>query len=119
MTEPTFVDWELLQRSFCRDKGLACVIAPPDSILGYAVATEGCSPVHGLRLQATIDNNGWYLWYGEYSTSESFFSPVHVKHLFPNHALVIQLLGLPPGYRFLMAENHLDIWYDPSLLRRP
>jgi hypothetical protein len=26
------------------------------------------------------------------------------------------ILGLPPGWRFLIAPGYLDVWYDASLL---
>ena len=29
---------------------------------------------------------------------------------------VLEFLGLPPGYRFLLAIDYVDVWYDPSLL---
>jgi hypothetical protein len=42
-------------------------------------------------------------------------------HCIPRHLLdrspdILKLLGLPPGYRFLMADDYLNIWYDESLL---
>jgi len=32
-------------------------------------------------------------------------------------ALVADYLALPPGYRFLIADDHRDIWLDASILR--
>jgi hypothetical protein len=29
---------------------------------------------------------------------------------------VAGFLGLPPGYRFLLAGDHVDVWYDEKLL---
>ncbi|WP_434048948.1 MULTISPECIES: immunity protein Imm33 domain-containing protein [Sorangium] len=28
----------------------------------------------------------------------------------------MRFLGLPPGWRFLIADEHEDVWKDPSLL---
>jgi len=29
---------------------------------------------------------------------------------------VIRLLGLAPGWRFLLSGDYLDVWFDPALL---
>ena len=29
---------------------------------------------------------------------------------------VLPFLGLPPGYRFLLADTTQDVWFDESLL---
>jgi hypothetical protein len=65
------------------------------------------------------DTTGWYLWSGELSQSDDFFEPLHVKHLNERCPEVTPYLGLPAGWRFLLAPNHEDIWYDEALLRRP
>jgi hypothetical protein len=28
----------------------------------------------------------------------------------------LPFLGLPPGYRFLVAGEYVDVWYDSTLL---
>ena len=61
--------------------------------------------------------NGWYLWSGEqFPSADDAFSPVHPHHLIHLRPEVIKFLGLPPGYRFLLADDVVDVWFDPSLL---
>ncbi len=108
---------EEIQGGFCRARGIQYVATPGDSKLGFALSTEGLLPLNGLRHPAVGDTSGWYIWGGErFSDAPDFFSPVHAKHVFQGRPELIGLLGLPPGYRFLVAGDHLDIWCDPSLL---
>ena len=87
-----------------------------DSILGLAQSTEGRQPANGLRHPLTAGTSGWYIWFGEdFSTASDFFAPIHVWHIYADHPELANLIGLPPGYRFLLAGEHLDIWFDPSL----
>ena len=44
------------------------------------------------------------------------FSPLHVRHLSTRSPEVLKFIGLPPGYRFLVAGEYVDVWYDASLL---
>lgn len=61
---------------------------------------------------------GWYIWAGlELSSDPDFFVPMHGEHLFEDRSEAIQYLGLPPGWRFLIAPGYEDIWYDNSLLQ--
>jgi hypothetical protein len=113
----TKVNPEELQQSFCRAHNAEFVPAPCESKLGYALSTEGSMPINGLRNPVTSDTNGWYIWNGEqFSAADDFFAPLHTKHLVEKHPEIVKLLGLPPGYRFLLAGNYLDVWYDSSLL---
>jgi hypothetical protein len=74
-------------------------------------------PLNGLRHPAVGESNGWYIWCGEdFSEAPGFFAPLHAKHVYEDHPELTKLLGLPPGYRFLLAGDYLDIWYDSSLL---
>ena len=74
------------------------------------------SPLHGLRHPAQGGTSGWYLWTGALSQDPAFFKPVHVEHLFARCPAVLPYLGLPPGWRFLIAPGHEDVWFDASLL---
>ncbi len=63
------------------------------------------------------DTNGWYIWGGqEMSESPDFFQPLHTEHLATRLPQVLKFLGLPPGYRFLLAGDYIDVWYDDNLL---
>ena len=63
------------------------------------------------------ETNGWYIWNGErFSTADDFFVPMHTGHVCGKYPEIVKLLGLPPGYRFLLAGDYLDVWFDSSLL---
>ena len=63
------------------------------------------------------ETSGWYIWCGEeYSKASDFFSPTHAKHIYKEYPTLTKYLGLPPGYRFLIAGDYVDVWYDASLL---
>lgn len=72
--------------------------------------------MNGLRHRRQSDTSGWYIWGGVYSEKPDFFVPLHAKHLNERCPEITKLLGLPPGYRFLLVGDYLDIWYDASLL---
>ena len=42
--------------------------------------------------------------------------PLHVSHLVERNSQVVRYLGLPAGWRFLIAGDHQDVWFDPMLL---
>jgi hypothetical protein len=72
---------------------------------------------NGLRHPLTLGTSGWYIWCGEsFSESADFFEPQHASHIYESLADDGHLLGLPPGYRSLLAGDYLDIWYDEALL---
>lgn len=79
----------------------------------------GAWPVHGMRIQPTPGVSGWYIWAGEYSQADDFFVPLHVGHLADWRPEVVPYLGLSPGWRFLLAPGHEDVWFDPHLLDGP
>lgn len=106
-----------LQRHFCRQYGCECVLAGPDSKVGFALGTRDRVPLNGLRHPPQGDTNGWYLWGGEdFPSQDDAFSPLHTKHLIEYGPELLKFLGLPPGYRFLVAGDYVDVWFDPSLL---
>lgn len=73
-------------------------------------------PLNGLRHPLSGDASGWYIWAGELSDDADFFKPLHVAHLSEWSPGVVPYLGLPPGWRFQIAEGHEDVWFDSSLL---
>lgn len=73
-------------------------------------------PIHGLRHPAENGTNGWYIWAGEWEDIEDFFLPLHVDHIRSHLPAVEQYLALPPGWRFLIAKDYEDVWFDASLL---
>jgi len=44
-------------------------------------------------------------------------APLHAGHAILEAMPFAKLLGLAPGWRFLIGENgYLDVWFDPDLL---
>ncbi|SRR6266498_4781511 len=106
-----------VQQSFCGERGYDCFPTDLDTKAGVAIETLDRLPINGLRHPPHGDTNGWYIWGGEELSSDpNFFSPLHTSHLLNRSPEIVKLLGLPPGFRFLVAGDFLDIWYDPSLL---
>ena len=81
-------------------------------------AKSGLQPIHGLRHPPTGDTTGWFIWAGELLSEPDFFKRQHVSHLREFCPLVLKFLGLPSGWRFLVAEDgaYEDVWRDASLL---
>jgi hypothetical protein len=74
-------------------------------------------PINGLRHSPRGDTCGWYIWSGEqFSEAPDFFVPLHVIHLVERCPEIVKYLGLAPGWRFLHAPDHEDVWFDGSLL---
>jgi hypothetical protein len=74
-------------------------------------------PINGLRHRPEGDTSGWYVWAGEeMSEATDFFVPLHVEHLDEWCPQIKKYLGLAPGWRFLIADDYEDVWFDPHLL---
>ena len=86
------------QREVCDRYGVTPVPTPDDLKVG--VARGGDGPTHGLRHPPEGDTAGWYIWRGEYSDADDFFSPLHASHLSDEFPEVLPFLALPPGRRF-------------------
>ena len=106
------------QLKICRMNGVEPVVCDDESKLGIASnVCDGLLPINGLRHPPAQDTCGWYIWAGEeLSQDPSFFRPLHVAHLSEWCPAAIPYLALPPGWRFLIAPGHEDVWYDESLL---
>ena len=109
--------WEL-QEDLTRRFGGAFLPTRPDQVVGIARNLgTGLLPLNGLRHPPEGQTSGWYLWAGrELSAAPDFFEPVHAGHLTETCPEVIAYLGLGPGWRFLLAGAHVDVWYDAKLL---
>jgi hypothetical protein len=90
----------------------------PDSKLGVAMNVRSdLRPINGLRHPPKGDTSGWYLWAGEeLSGSPDFFQPLHAAHISEWNSMVEKYLALPPGWRFIVAEDYEDVWFDATLL---
>ena len=89
----------------------------PNEKVGIAVATLGRLPLNGLRHLPADGTCGWYIWGGEeLSQQPGFFEPLHVAHLAEICPAVLPYLPLAPGSRFLLADDHEDIWSDSAIV---
>lgn len=94
---------------------------PSPSYLKVGIARNvhaGAFPINGLRHPPQGDTTGWYFWAGEeFSEAADFFEPLHMEHLVERCPEILPYLGLPPGWRFLIAPDYEDVWFDESLLK--
>jgi len=109
---------ELEQRNLCKIHNVEFYPSLHDQRLGISDnAQSGELPINGLRHLPVYGTCGWYIWAGtEMSHATDFFKPIHVFHLYDTFPDVLRFLGLPPGWRFLLAPDHEDVWHDLSLL---
>lgn len=106
-----------MQSAICRRVGAEFQPSLPHLKVGVALTSLGKQPINGLRHPAQGDTTGWYVWAGdELLPDEDFFQPVHVDHLAEVLPTIIPYLGLPAGWRFLLAPGQEDIWFDGALL---
>jgi hypothetical protein len=109
---------EKAQRVFCDERGASYVASLWEAMSGFAISTAGKIPLNGLRHPAGGGTTGWYIWCGEQaSDAPDFYVPLHTLCLYELYPEIAKLFGLQPGYRFLLAPDYLDIWFDASLLQ--
>lgn len=110
--------WDRAQRQVCARWEAAFTPSPPGLKVGIAEnVRSGIVPINGLRHPPANGTTGWYIWAGEtLSDADDFFLPLHVEHLAEWCPAVLPYLGLPPGWRFLIADGYEDLWFDPGLL---
>jgi len=78
---------------------------------------SGVLPLNGLRHPQQRQSCGWFLWAGEeLSDAPDFFEAWHVHHLVERSPEIAKYLGLAPGWRFLLANEYEDVWFDSKLL---
>jgi len=113
-------DVEVEQRKLCQRYKTDFLASPKGSKVGIALATLELTPLNGLRHVPEQGTNVWYIWGGkELSSHPDFFEPLHVEYLTHRCPEALKFLGLPPGYRFLLAGDHVDVWFDVNLLSVP
>jgi hypothetical protein len=105
------------QRHVCIAQGCEFVPAWGQDNAGVVLSTVGMKPINGLRHPVSVGTTGWFVWCGEtFSDIPDFFQPICIDQSVERLPLVEDLLGLPPGYRFLTADGYEDVWFDESLL---
>ena len=107
-----------LQRETCERFGVSYRGAPAGLKLGASLnLRDDVWPLNGLRHPPEDGTTGWFLWAGDlFPPDPDFFKPLHVKHLDEWRPETRKYLGLPPGWRFLIAPGYEDVWYDAALL---
>jgi hypothetical protein len=101
----------------CQARGVPCDPPSEGNKLGIALATLHLRPLNGLRHPPAGGTSGWYIWGGEDLPEDpDFFQPLHHAHLQEMCPEVMRYMALPPGWRFLTADPHEDIWSDAGLL---
>ncbi|MCE2571453.1 hypothetical protein K6Y21_08195 [Motilimonas eburnea] len=106
------------QKEICRKFNAEFAPCSETDKLGLAVETLGQLPINGLRLVAENGTSGWYIWCGETMGQEAdFFKPLHVSHINKYLPEIEPYLALPTGYRFLVADDYEDVWYDALLTK--
>ncbi|MCB9018697.1 MAG: hypothetical protein H6546_00015 [Chitinophagales bacterium] len=105
-----------IQKDVCKKFDVIPFPSKSGEKLGIAIETIGKLPINGLRHPPENGTCGWYIWCGEEMSEDSeFFKPLHVSHIKEYLPEVEQYLSLPPGYRFLVAGDYEDVWYDSEL----
>jgi hypothetical protein len=113
-------DYLIDQKILCGKFGIEWVSSEISLKIGLSdEVIKGIMPINGLRHWQEKDTTGWYIWAGEeYSNEDDFFKPHCLKHLITICPLIIQYLGLPAGYRFLIDnKGYEDVWEDKKLLK--
>jgi len=107
------------QREICKNYGAIFCLSDVNSIVGISLNVKDAKilPINGLRYHPEGKTNGWYIWVGSepLSKDDDYFKPLHIKHLFEWCPEVISYLGLPPGWRFLLAPDYVDVWFDQNI----
>ena len=114
MTPEEFVT---IQKEVCQKYGAEYAPVAWDQTAGVArnlVATT--EHVNGLRHPPVDQTCGWHIWAGELSPDPDFFQPLHVAHFIQQAPHILKYLALGPGWRFLIAEGHEDVWFYATLL---
>lgn len=108
-----------LQRVVCQQHAAPFTPCEPSSRIGISEsALRGDLPLNGLRHPSERGTSGWYIWGGEeLSAAPDFFKTMHVHHLSEQCPEILPYLALPPGWRFLVAPDVEDVWFDESLLQ--
>jgi hypothetical protein len=108
------------QKNVCKKYFLEEDLVDINSLIAIGKNFNSQLQINGLRHPKTETLCGWYIWSGnDFDTEEfDFFKPSHVYHLINDAPYIIKYLGMPPGNRFLIADNgnYVDVWEDASLL---
>ncbi|WP_420477880.1 immunity protein Imm33 domain-containing protein [Brevundimonas sp. FT23028] len=103
-------------QEICRTYGSGFSPVSERDIIGYSSIKSGLWPLNGLRHQPSKGYSGWYIWWGENLPGESdFFKPIHLNHVEFIGVNFRQYLSLEPGWRWLLAPDYVDVWFDANV----
>ncbi len=110
---------EQLQMEICQRYGAKFSLLDVNLRLGIANDFfSGTLPLNGLRHPPETGTCGWFLWAGEeMSSKDDYFKSMHLFHLLERCPKVLKFLALPAGWRFLVADDYEDVWFDEKLLK--
>jgi hypothetical protein len=104
------------QHEVCRRFGATPAACPGHLKVGISRnVREGVLPINGVRVDALETTTGWFIWAGEWSDDPDFFVPLCVEHVEAWCPLAARYLLLPTGWRFLLAPDLEDVWFDAKL----
>lgn len=122
MTVETALQWDselaAVQRDICTRFGAAYYPCHPQARLGLASnITAATRNLNGVRIEPSGDACGWYLWAGdEWAEPPEFYIPLRAQSVATWVPQALAYLGLPPGWRFLLRDDRIDVWKDLTLL---
>ena len=113
--------WSEQQIALCRKYGAKpMAVAASDRLAITRNIRTGVLPIRGFRVLPHEGMCGWWIWAGgEYPTDVDAFDPLHVSHLDSWCPAAVPLLMLPPGWCFVVAPGHEDVWFNPDLYLTP
>lgn len=106
------------QKQVCEKYGATFLPTDDREKIGVAYnAKQGILPINGLRLYPEEGTSGWFIWTGEeLSDDPGFFVSYHTVHIEEWLKDITKYLGLAPGWRFLVAGDYVDVWFDEAFL---
>ena len=109
---------EELQKELCKKHNAEFLSSPSNMKVGISINVRaGILPINGFRHSPEGGTTGWYIYAGEeLSDDPDFFKPLHVEHLDQWCPQIEKYLGLAPGWRFLIAGDYEDVWFDKNLI---
>ena len=85
--------------------------------VGRTIFEEDLVPINGARQASEGDESGWYVWSGtERFDDPDFFVTMDVADLDDWCSYAMPYLALPAGYRFIIADEHEQVWFDKQML---
>lgn len=106
-----------MQREVCKRFGATHYASDENNTVYFAGETQGLLPVHGERVRGGENQSGWYVWCGgNRFDRDDFFQEMSVFEFAGRVPLAYSFLGLPPGFKFLVAGGHQRAWLEEGLL---